>query len=96
MAITREETLHVARLARLAMTGEEADLLREQLGKILGYMKQLDLLDTRDVVPTSHAVETGTPLRDDAVHPFGDKESILQNAPDRAGDFFRVPRIMED
>jgi len=96
MAITREETLHVARLARLATSGEEADLLREQLGKILDYMKQLDLLDTGDVVPTSHAIETGTPFRDDVVHPFGDKEAILKNAPDRAGDFFRVPRIIED
>jgi aspartyl-tRNA(Asn)/glutamyl-tRNA(Gln) amidotransferase subunit C len=96
MAITREETLHVARLARLAMTDDEADRLREQLGNLLEYMKQLDLLDTRDVVPTSHAVEMGTPFREDAVRPFGDKEAILKNAPDRAGDFFRVPRIIED
>jgi aspartyl-tRNA(Asn)/glutamyl-tRNA(Gln) amidotransferase subunit C len=96
MAITREGTLHVARLARLAMTDDEADRLREQLGNLLEYMKQLDLLDTRDVVPTSHAVEMGTPFREDAVQPFGDKEAILRNAPDRAGDFFRVPRIIED
>jgi len=96
MAITREETLHVARLARLAMTGAEADQLREHLGNLLDYMKQLDLLDTRDVVPTSHAVEMGTPFRDDAVRPFGDKEALLKNAPDRADDFFRVPRIIED
>ncbi len=96
MAITREETLHVARLARLAMTGAEADQFREQLGNLLDYMKQLDLLDTSDVVPTSHAVEMGTPFRDDAVRPFGDKEALLKNAPDRADDFFRVPRIIED
>jgi aspartyl-tRNA(Asn)/glutamyl-tRNA(Gln) amidotransferase subunit C len=96
MAITREETLHVARLARLAMTDAEADQLREQLGNLLDYMKQIDLLDTRDVVPTSHAVEMGTPFRDDAVRPFGDKEALLKNAPDRADDFFRVPRIIED
>jgi Asp-tRNA(Asn)/Glu-tRNA(Gln) amidotransferase C subunit len=38
----------------------------------------------------------GTPFRDDSVHPFGDKEAILSNAPDRVGDFFRVPRIIED
>ena len=62
MAITREETLYVARLARLALTDAEADLLRDQLGKLLDYMKQLDGLDTRDVVPTSHAVEMGTPV----------------------------------
>jgi aspartyl-tRNA(Asn)/glutamyl-tRNA(Gln) amidotransferase subunit C len=96
MGITREETLKVARLARLALTDDEADLLRDQLGKLLDYMKQLDRLDTGDVVPTSHAVEMGTPFRDDVVRPFGDREAILKNAPDRAGDFFRVPRIIED
>jgi aspartyl-tRNA(Asn)/glutamyl-tRNA(Gln) amidotransferase subunit C len=96
MAITREEVLHVARLARLALSDSEVDLLRGQLGSILGYIRQLDTLDTREVTPTSHAVEMGTPFRDDAVSPFGDKEAILSNAPDRAGDFFRVPRILED
>ncbi len=96
MAITREETSHVARLARLALSEAEADLLRGQLGRLLDYMKQLDRLDTTDVVPTSHAVDVGTPFRDDVVRPFGDREALLRNAPDRAGDFFRVPRIIED
>lgn len=96
MAITREETLYVARLARLALSDSEADLLRDQLGRLLDYMKQLDRLDTSDVVPTSHAVDMGTPFREDAVRPFGDREAILKNAPDRAGEYFRVPRIIED
>ena len=96
MAITRDEVSHVARLARLALSPAEAETLGEQLANILEYIKQLDRLDTRGVVPTSHAVEMGTPFRDDAVRPFGDKEAILANAPDRDGDFFRVPRIIED
>ncbi|MEW6720100.1 MAG: Asp-tRNA(Asn)/Glu-tRNA(Gln) amidotransferase subunit GatC [Thermodesulfobacteriota bacterium] len=96
MAITREETLYVARLARLALSDSDADLLRDQLGRLLDYMKQLDRLDTSDVVPTSHAVDMGTPFREDVVRPFGDREAILKNAPDRAGDYFRVPRIIED
>jgi aspartyl-tRNA(Asn)/glutamyl-tRNA(Gln) amidotransferase subunit C len=96
MAITREEAQHVARLARLALSDPEIDLLRDQLGKLLEYMKQLDRLDTSAVVPTSHAVEMGTPFRDDVAEPFHDKELLLKNAPDRAGDFFRVPRIIED
>ncbi len=96
MAITREEVLHVARLARLSMSAAEADKMREQLDNILAYIRQLDRLDTADVVPTSHAVEMGTPFRDDSVHPFEEKEEILKNAPDREGDFFRVPRIIED
>ena len=96
MAITREEVQHVARLARLSLPEAEADRLREQLSAILDYVKQLDRLDTRDVLPTSHAVETGTPFREDAVRPFGDREAILANAPDRLNDCFRVPRIIED
>jgi len=96
MAITRDEVSHVARLSRLALSPAEEDRLGEQLGNILGFIKQLDRLDTRDVVPTSHAVEMGTPFRDDAARPFGDREALLANAPDREGDFFRVPRIIED
>ncbi len=96
MAITREEVLQVARLARLALSSDEADRMREQLGKILEYIRQLDRLDTSGVVPTSHAVEMGTPFREDSLRPFGEKEEILKNAPDREGDFFRVPRIIED
>ncbi len=96
MAITREEVLHVARLARLFLSEDEVDRLKDQLGGILEYIRQLDGLDTRNVVPTSHAVEMGTPFRDDSVLPFGDKEALLANAPDREGDFFRVPRIIED
>ena len=93
MAITREEVLHVA---RLALASAEADRMRDQLANILDYIRQLERLDTKDVVPTSHAVEMGTPFRDDSVRPFGDKEAILSNAPDRYEDFFRVPRILED
>jgi aspartyl-tRNA(Asn)/glutamyl-tRNA(Gln) amidotransferase subunit C len=96
MAITRDEVLHVARLARLSLSLAEADTMREQLANILSHIRQLDRLDTADVVPTSHAVEMGAPFREDSVHPFGKKEEILKNAPDREGDFFRVPRIIED
>lgn len=96
MAITREEVLHVARLARLSMPEAEAECLRGQISAILDYVKQLERIDTRDVLPTSHAVEMGTPFRDDVVEPFGGKEALLANAPDRQNDFFRVPRIIED
>ena len=96
MAITREEVLHVARLARLSLPEAEAERLREQLSAILDYVKQLDRLDTAGVTPTSHAVETGTPFREDVAVPFPDKEALLANAPDREGDAFRVPRIIED
>lgn len=96
MTITRDEVFHVARLARLEISPAEADRLTEQIDRILDYVRQLEGLDVHDVIPTSHAVDMGTPFRRDGVLPFGDKEAILANAPDRAGDFFRVPRIIED
>ena len=65
MAITREEVLHVARLARLSLPEAEADRLREQLSVILDYVRQLDLLDTRDVVPEGGARLDGVGRGDD-------------------------------
>jgi aspartyl-tRNA(Asn)/glutamyl-tRNA(Gln) amidotransferase subunit C len=96
MAISTEEVRHVARLARLALSEGELETLGGQLGQILDYVKQLDRLDTAGVLPTSHAVETGTPFREDVAVRFPDKEALLANAPDREGDAFRVPRIIED
>jgi len=91
MAITRKEVLHVARLARLAMSDDEADRLGGQLSAILDYVKQLDRLDTGTSSPRPRDRD-GHPFRDDVVEPFGDREALLANAPDRQNDCFRVPR----
>jgi aspartyl-tRNA(Asn)/glutamyl-tRNA(Gln) amidotransferase subunit C len=95
MAITREEVLKLARLARIALSDAEIDPLREKLNQVLDYARQLDRLDTNAVAPTVHIFETATPLREDIVHPFMDKEALLKNAPDRLGDYLRVSRILE-
>jgi len=95
MAIKREEVLHLARLARIALSDAEIDPIQKKLSQVLDYAKQLDRLNTDAVAPTVHVLDTGTPLRDDIVHPFGDTEALLKNAPDRAGDFLRVSRILE-
>ena len=96
MTISSSEVRHVARLARLSFSEDDLSTLGAQLGQILDYVKQLDRLDTSGVEPTSHAVETGTPFREDVAVPFPDREALLANAPDREGDAFRVPRIIED
>jgi aspartyl-tRNA(Asn)/glutamyl-tRNA(Gln) amidotransferase subunit C len=87
---------HVARLARLALTADEKERMREQLDRILAYIDKLRQLDTEDVEPTSHAVPMVNVMRDDEVEPGLPAEEMLANAPDRAGAFFRVPRIIED
>jgi aspartyl-tRNA(Asn)/glutamyl-tRNA(Gln) amidotransferase subunit C len=94
--IERKDVEHVARLARLALSDAEIEKMREQLNGILAYIEKLNALDTRDVAPTSHAVPMVNVMRDDAPGPCLARDEALANAPDRAGEFFRVPRIIED
>ena len=94
--IQRKDVEHVARLARLALTDAEIERTREQLNGILAYIEKLNELDTSDVEPTSHAVPLVNVMRDDEAGPCLPREEALANAPDRAGEFFRVPRIIED
>jgi len=94
--IQRKDVEHVARIARLALTDAEIERMREQLNGILAYIEKLNELDTSDVEPTSHAVPLVNVMRDDEAGPCLPREEALANAPDRAGEFFRVPRIIED
>jgi aspartyl-tRNA(Asn)/glutamyl-tRNA(Gln) amidotransferase subunit C len=94
--ISREEVQHVARLARLHLTDEELERMREQLDAILAYVDKLRQLDVEGVEPTSHAVPLVDVMRDDALAPCLTQDEALANAPDRADEFFRVPRIIED
>jgi aspartyl-tRNA(Asn)/glutamyl-tRNA(Gln) amidotransferase subunit C len=94
--IQKKDVEHVARLARLALTDAELEKMREQLNGILAYIEKLNALDTQGVEPTSHAVPMVNVMRDDEERPCLPRDEALANAPDRAGDFFRVPRIIED
>jgi aspartyl-tRNA(Asn)/glutamyl-tRNA(Gln) amidotransferase subunit C len=94
--IEKKDVEHVARLARLALTDAELEKMREQLNGILAYIEKLNALDTQNVEPTSHAVPMVNVMRDDEERPCLPRDEALANAPDRAGDFFRVPRIIED
>ena len=94
--ISRDDVAHVARLARLALTDAELERMREQLNAILAHIDTLRAVDTTGVEPTSHAVPQFNVMRDDEPRPCFPREDMLANAPDRAGDFFRVPRIIEE
>jgi aspartyl-tRNA(Asn)/glutamyl-tRNA(Gln) amidotransferase subunit C len=87
---------HVARLGRLHLGGEEKDRMRAQLDAILGYIDKLRALDVDAVEPTAHAVPLVNVMREDECRASLSQAEALANAPDRAGDFFRVPRIIED
>ncbi len=94
--ITRDDVEHVARLARLALSDAEIERMREQLNAILGYIDKLRELDVTNVEPTSHAVPLVNVMREDEVLPCLPQDQMLANAPDRVGELFRVPRIIED
>jgi aspartyl-tRNA(Asn)/glutamyl-tRNA(Gln) amidotransferase subunit C len=94
--ITLAEVEHVARLARLELGAEDKERMRRELDGILSYIDKLRALDTEGVEPTSHAVPVTNVMRDDLVRPSFPQADMLANAPDRSGDFFRVPKIIEE
>ena len=90
-AIGRDDVLHVARLARLALTEEEIERFGEQLNAILEAVGKVSELDLGDVEPTSHALALTNVLGPDEPRPSLSLDDALLNAPKREGDFFRVP-----
>ncbi|MBF2079535.1 MAG: Asp-tRNA(Asn)/Glu-tRNA(Gln) amidotransferase subunit GatC [Synechococcales cyanobacterium T60_A2020_003] len=94
MAIDRDQVRKVAHLARLALTPEEETQFTSQLSDILDYFQQLSELDTENVPPTARAIDVSNVTRPDQLKPWGDRESILDCAPDREDEFFKVPQIM--
>ncbi len=91
MAITREEVLHVARLARLELTDDEVARFQEQLSAILEAVSKVSELDLTDVPPTSHPLAIANAWDEDEPRPCLTPEQVFANAPDRDGDYFRTP-----
>jgi aspartyl-tRNA(Asn)/glutamyl-tRNA(Gln) amidotransferase subunit C len=91
VAISREDVLHVANLARLALSEEEVERLGGQLGAILEAVGKVSELDLADVPPTSHPLDLVNVARADEPRPSLPLEEALASAPEREGSFFRVP-----
>ena len=91
MAITREEVLHVARLARLELSDDEVTRFQEQLSAILEAVSKVSELDLADVPPTSHPLEIANAWDDDVSRPCLPLGDVFANAPDRDDDYFRTP-----
>ena len=94
MAISRDEVLHVARLARLALTEEEVDRFAGQLSAILEAVGKVAELDLSEVEPTLHPLDLSNVWAEDEPRPSLPVEEALANAPDREGGFFRVPAAL--
>ncbi|NEQ27060.1 MAG: Asp-tRNA(Asn)/Glu-tRNA(Gln) amidotransferase subunit GatC [Microcoleus sp. SIO2G3] len=92
--IDREQVHKVAHLARLDLTPDEETQFTTQLSDILEYFEQLSELDTSNVEPTTRAIDVSNVTRPDRHQTDAAREQILDSAPDREGEFFKVPKIM--
>ncbi len=94
--ITPEDVRKVARLARLELPEKEIQRFTGQLEKILSYVAQLEKVETENVPPMTRAVEVLNVSREDDIDTTHVREEILDLAPQREGDFYRVPKILSD
>ena len=94
--ISADDVRKVAKLARLNLPDDKIATYTGQLESILGYVSQLEQVDTTGVPETTRAVEVTNVTRQDCVDPTPVREEILNQAPQREGDFFRVPKILAD
>jgi aspartyl-tRNA(Asn)/glutamyl-tRNA(Gln) amidotransferase subunit C len=95
MKLSREEVLHIARLARVALTEAEITRMSEQLSNLLEHFEVLQKVDTAGVPPTAQSVTLQSVMREDKVTPSLPPEDVLANAPRREGDCFRVRAVLE-
>jgi aspartyl-tRNA(Asn)/glutamyl-tRNA(Gln) amidotransferase subunit C len=91
--LDRDQVHKVATLARLKLSEAEEAQFASQLSGILDYVEQLNELDVSDVAPTTRAIDVSNVVRQDQLKPWGDREELLDCAPERDGEFFRVPKI---
>jgi aspartyl-tRNA(Asn)/glutamyl-tRNA(Gln) amidotransferase subunit C len=89
--ISRDEVLHVARLARLELTEDEVSRFQEQLSDIIDAISKVSELDLSDVEPTAHPLEIANTWAEDEPRPSLPLDEVFANAPDRDGDYFKVP-----
>ncbi|UCG79381.1 MAG: Asp-tRNA(Asn)/Glu-tRNA(Gln) amidotransferase subunit GatC [Nitrospirota bacterium] len=95
MNISRDDVTHIATLSRLKLSEQEIEQFREQLSGILSYVENLNSLDTKGVIPTSHVIDVNNVMREDVMRPSLSAEHALFNAPDNAESFYKVPKIID-
>ena len=95
MSLTADEVRWVAHLARLQLTDAELTTMTRQLSAIVEYVDQLKQVNTDGVEPLAHPLKVHNVFRDDAPAPSLPVDEALANAPDRHGDFFGVPAVLD-
>jgi aspartyl-tRNA(Asn)/glutamyl-tRNA(Gln) amidotransferase subunit C len=95
MKLSRESVQRIATLARLRLTADEESEITGQLDRILSYMDKLNELDTANIELFNHDIDNLSALREDKLTNQPNTDALLANAPDRDGNFFKVPKIIE-
>jgi len=95
MSLTPDDVLHIARLARIAVSDEDVQRFATQLSTILDHFQALAAVPTDDVEPTAYPLPLSNVMRDDEVAPSLPPDEVLANAPDREDDYFRVRAVLE-
>ncbi|MDP8216574.1 MAG: Asp-tRNA(Asn)/Glu-tRNA(Gln) amidotransferase subunit GatC [Candidatus Kaelpia imicola] len=93
MQISKDTVTHTAHLARLYLNDREIEQYLKQIEDILNYIDKLKELDVKNIEPTFHVLELKNVLRKDIERPSLPVEEVLQNAPDREGNSFSVPKV---
>lgn len=96
MSSEKIDVRYVAKLARIALTDDEVERFGAQLGDLLEHVEVLNKLDVSKVAATAQVVESRNVEREDELRPCLDRETVLSQAPQRQGGFFRVPRIIAE
>ena len=94
--ISRDQVSKVSQLARLKLNEEQIDNHAIQIEKILDYINQLEKIDTENVPCTTRAIEVTNVLRSDTKKTYKERDDILNLAPSREDDFFKVPKIIKE
>jgi aspartyl-tRNA(Asn)/glutamyl-tRNA(Gln) amidotransferase subunit C len=95
MQVDAATVRRIARLARIKITDDEARALEKELSGILDWVEQLDEVDVANVEPMTRVMPMTLKQREDRVTDGGIAEDVLANAPQRADDFFVVPKVVE-
>ena len=95
MSLSLEDVKRIALLARIRIEKSELENLRIELNSILGWVEQLSQVDTDGVEPMTTVADIALAQRTDCVTDGNASEDVLANAPDREGDFYAVPKVVE-
>ncbi|NLZ39263.1 MAG: Asp-tRNA(Asn)/Glu-tRNA(Gln) amidotransferase subunit GatC [Firmicutes bacterium] len=95
MKIDKKDVARIAGLAMLKLSEAEAEQYAEELSVVLSYIKKLDHIDTKDILPTAHILSQQNVFREDETHQCLPREEALANAPETEDGMFRVPRVIE-